>query len=187
MSTCWKGVEVNFLMPLSAECFRAPSLAAECFWCRLFRRSIVSLVSKFPWETVSLYNISWSILHMVWKVIKLAFQRIWSRVFWMSLGGVMIKTLKTTQKARRHAGDWWPLHEWSSQLAFHLPTWLSQFTSIFRLVVGINTPLFVSQEQLFDELRLFQWYLQPSCLSVLLNPCSSSFFLNLWRDLSEIH
>lgn len=126
-----KGVEVNFLMPLSAECFRAPSLAAECFWCRLFRRSIVSLMSKFPWETVSLYNISWSMLHMGWKVIKLAFQRIWSRVFWMFLCGVMIKTLKTTQKARRHAGNWRPLHEWTSQLAFHLPTWLFQFTSIF--------------------------------------------------------
>ena len=119
-------------LPLSAEYFRAPSLAAEFFWCRLFRRSIVSLISKFPWQTVSLYNISWSMLHMVWKVIKLAFQRIWSRVFWMFLGGVMIKTLKTTQKTRRHAGNWRPLHEWSSPLAFHLPMWLFQFTSIFR-------------------------------------------------------
>jgi hypothetical protein len=104
MSTHWKDLEVNFLILPSAVWFGASSLAAEWFWCRLVKRSTVSLMSKFLCKTVSFYNISWCILCTVWKVIKLCFQRIWSHVTWMFLVGVMIKTLKTSQKPRRRAG-----------------------------------------------------------------------------------
>jgi len=50
--------------------------APDQFKRMLLRSSTVSIKSKFEYETVSVHNLSWWMVYMVGKAIKLAFQRI---------------------------------------------------------------------------------------------------------------
>jgi hypothetical protein len=59
-------------------------------------------MTKFSYKTVSFYEVSLSMLYMVRKLIKLAFQRNQSHIIWRFLGKVIIKILKTTQKSNTH-------------------------------------------------------------------------------------
>jgi hypothetical protein len=83
--------------------------------------------------------------------------------------------------------NWRPLRECFNQLAFHLPTWLLQFTPIphpsRRVVPSIYTP-YVPQRTQFWLLRIDNhiWFSYSRAAECLAHPSSSLFFLDLWRD-----
>ena len=96
---------------------------------------------NFPCKIVSFYIISWCILHMVWKLIKLTFQRIQRHVIWKSQGGVIVKTLKTAQKTNSHAETTQKLISWKLvHIAYPFFSVLCLYLSR-RVVPSINISL----------------------------------------------
>ena len=86
---------------------------------------------KFLCKTLPFYIISWCMLHKVWKLIKLTFQRIQRHVIWKFQGGVIAKKLKTAQEII----SWNPFH------VVYLIFFISCFHLFRRAVPNINTPL----------------------------------------------
>ena len=95
------------------------------------------------------------------------------------------QNIKDCTEAQMTHGNWRPPRECSRPLTFHLPTWLLLFTSILETSHSINIT-----SRLLE--KYFWWFDNSSDIAAELpsaysNPCSSLFFLDLWRYSSGIH
>jgi hypothetical protein len=110
-------------------------------------------------------------LHMVWKFIKLTFQRNKRHVSWSFQHEVVAKTLKTAQNTNSHARahqefiSWNPFH-----IVYLFFSILFSYTSR-RAVPSINTPLLHSIQKTFDN-----WNAETPLFSCVLTNLESGFY-----------